>query len=92
MKIIITIGMVIIFISAFFMLFIFDTVVKDHMKCMLGIEDAACSLKDTGTSLAIGLSLITIFLIIDSVVLYIIFRTVMSSGSSYVSYSARPYP
>ena len=92
MKIIITIGMVIIFISAFFMLFIFDTVIKDHVKCMVGMEDGMCSLRDTGTSLAIGLSLITIFLIIDGAVLYIIFKTVTSSGSSYVSYSARPYP
>jgi len=87
MKIIIFIGMLIIFISAFFILFIFDSVIKDQIKCMSGFEENTCSLRQTGTSLIIGIFIIAMFLIIDSAVLYLIIKNITSSGQSYIAYS-----
>jgi len=87
MRILITIGMVIIFISVFFILLIFDSVVKEQVKCMAGFENQACDLRETGKSLVIGLALISMFLIVDGGVLYMIIKSISESGSSYISYS-----
>ena len=87
MKIIIILGMVIIFISAFFMLFIFDRVVKDQISCMAGLEATTCDLSQTGKSLIMGIALIAMFLIVDSGVLYLIIKSITESGSSYIAYS-----
>jgi len=87
MKIVIIIGMVIIFISSFFMLLIFDRVIKDQIRCMAGLEAASCDYSQTGKSLVMGIALIAMFLIIDSGVLYIIIKSITESGSSYIAYS-----
>ncbi|MEM7815666.1 MAG: hypothetical protein QXN71_00935 [Candidatus Aenigmatarchaeota archaeon] len=87
MKVIIAIGMVIIFISTFFMLFIFDTVIRRHISCISSIESGDCNLRETGTSLIIGIAFIAMFLIIDSAVLYLIIKTITSSGQSYIAYN-----
>jgi hypothetical protein len=87
MKILIIIGMVIIFISAFFILFIFDTTVKKQIQCMSGLEQGGCDMKAASSSLVIGIALIAMFLIVDSGVLYIIIKSITSSGSSYIAYS-----
>lgn len=87
MRILILIGMVIIFISIFFILFIFDSVVKEQVKCMAGFEGGSCDLRESGKSLIVGLTLIAMFLIVDSGVLYMIIKTITESGSSYIAYS-----
>jgi hypothetical protein len=87
MKILIIIGMVIIFISAFFILFIFDTVVKRQVVCMQTIEQSTCNVKEMGQSLILGISLIAMFLIVDSGILYMIVKSITTSGSSYIAYS-----
>jgi len=87
MRILIAIGMLIIFISVFFILFIFDTVVKEQVKCMAGFESQSCDLKEASKSLLIGLALITMFLIVDGGVLYMIIKSITESGQSYISYS-----
>jgi len=87
MKILIFIGMVIIFISVFFILFIFDTVVKDQVRCMAGFEANSCNLQESGKSLIIGVALIAMFLIIDGGVLYMIIKTITESGSAYIAYN-----
>jgi uncharacterized membrane protein len=87
MKILIVIGMVIIFISAFFIMFIFDTVVKNQIRCMSGLEEGRCDLKSSASSLVLGMALIAMFLIVDSGVLYLIIKSITSSGSSYIAYN-----
>ena len=87
MRILILIGMVIIFISIFFILFIFDSVVKEQVKCMAGFESSSCDLQESGKSLIVGLALIAMFLIVDSGVLYMIIKTITESGSAYIAYS-----
>ena len=87
MKILIVTGMVIIFISAFFILFIFDTVMKRQVVCLQAMEQAACNMKEAGQSLILGISLIAMFLVVDSGVLYMIIKSITASGSSYIAYS-----
>ena len=87
MRILIFIGMVIIFISVFFILFIFDSVVKEQVRCMAGFEGSSCDMRESGKSLIIGLALIAMFLIVDGGVLYMIIKTITQSGSSYIAYS-----
>ncbi len=87
MRILIIIGMVIIFISAFFILFIFDSVVKEQIKCMAGFETYSCDVMAASKSLVIGLALIAMFLIIDGGVMYMIIKSITESGSSYIAYS-----
>jgi len=87
MKIVIIIGMLVIFISSFFILFIFDRVIKDQVACMAGLEDASCDYSQNSKSLILGISLIAMFLIVDSGVLYMIIKSITSSGSSYIAYS-----
>lgn len=86
MKILIFIGMVIIFISVFFILFIFDAAIKEQVKCMAGFESNSCDLKEAAQSLIIGLAFIAMFLIVDSGVLYMIIKTITESGSAYIAY------
>ncbi|HJW96660.1 MAG TPA: hypothetical protein VJ485_00685 [archaeon] len=87
MRILIVLGMIVIFISVFFILFIFDTIVKEQIKCMAGFETGACDLKESAQGLIIGLAFIAMFLIIDSGVLYIIIKSIAESGSAYIAYS-----
>ena len=87
MRILIVIGMVIIFISVFFILFIFDSIVREQVKCMAGFEEQACDLREAGKNLVLGLALISMFLIVDGGVLYMIIKSITESGQSYISYS-----
>ncbi len=87
MKIIIALGMVIIFISAFFILFIFDTVIRDQVRCMAGFEHSSCDIKQASFTMIMGLGLIALFLVIDTAVLYIIIKSITTSGSAYIAYS-----
>ncbi len=86
MKILIFIGMVIIFISAFFIIYIFESVVVKDIECMAGLELGACDLRDTTTSFVAAMALIAMFLIVDSAVMYLIMKSITSSGSSYIAY------
>jgi len=87
MRILIIIGMVIIFISAFFIIFIFDSVVKDQVRCMAGFETYSCDVREASKTLVIGLAFIAMFLIIDGGVLYMIIKSITESGSSYIAYN-----
>jgi len=87
MKILIILGMVIIFISAFFILFIFDSVVKDQVKCMTGFETNSCDVREASKTLLVGITLMAMFLIIDGGVLYMIIKSITESGSAYIAYS-----
>ncbi len=87
MKILIFIGMVIIFISAFFIIYIFESVVVRDIECMAGLELGACDIRETTTSFVVAMGLIAMFLIVDSAVVYLIMKSISTSGSSYIAYS-----
>ena len=88
MKIVIAIGMVVIFISAFFMFFIFDTVIKDQIACISSLDSTLCDMKQTSSFLMIGIALITLFLLIDGVVLYIVIKSITASTQAYIPFSS----
>lgn len=82
MRILIFIGMVIIFISAFFIFFIFDVVVKDQIQCFSHTENS-CNTQEAGKLLLIGLSFIGMFIIIDAVVVYLVVKN-LTVSTGYV--------
>ena len=83
MKILIVISMVVIFISAFFMFFIYHTVLKEHIVCILSAMKE-CSIKSTSSDLFLAVTMIGFFLVIDTVVIYILLKTLSSEHSEYI--------
>lgn len=71
MKVLIAVGMVIIFISVFFMLFIFDSLVKQGGACVFGFGE--CATNNPGFSLVFGIILIAFFVVVDAVAIYLVF-------------------
>ena len=71
MKVLIAIGMVIIFISVFFMMFIFDCLIRQETTCFISTEN--CDKCSFGVSFVVGVFMIALFGIIDAVTLYLIF-------------------
>ena len=76
MKILILIGMVIVFISAFFIFFVFDTSINAQIACFMDPE-AVCGSEEMG-AFVIGLLMIGMFIIIDIVTIYVVITTAMS--------------
>jgi hypothetical protein len=83
MKVLILIGMLIIFISAFFSFFIFDTLIRDNINC--GLQGGeGCDGSGTGLPLMFGLMMIVFFIIIDILVVYVILKSIASGSYSSV--------
>lgn len=82
MKVLILIGMLIIFISAFFSFFIFDTVVRGGIKCLYSGEGCG---EGTAAPIVLGLAMVAFFIVIDILVVYIITKSIAAG-----SYSAGP--
>jgi len=78
MKVLIAVSMVIIFISAFFTFFIFDTVIKTEIECISGIENQVCDEQNFSLSFIFGLFMIGVFVLIDIIVVYIVAKIVTS--------------
>lgn len=72
MKTLIFTGMVIIFVSVFFMLGIFDALVKSNVQCINELGSMRCNLKEFGFSFILGLLLIGMFFMIDVAVVYLL--------------------
>ena len=81
MKVLITIGLVIVFVSAFFVLFIMDRVFS-ATRCELDIISGktVCILSD-GNMAFIGILLVSFFVLISIVVSYVLVSTVTSKSS-----------
>ena len=76
MKVLIVIGMLIVFISAFFMLFIFDVMIKGGMTCLYEEGLTGCESGNIGLNFMIGLLLVAVFAIVDIAALYLIFNNI----------------
>ena len=75
MKLLIAIGMLIVFISAFFMLLIFDVMIKGGMSCLYEEGLTGCESGEMGFNFIVGLMLIAVFAIIDIAAMYLIFNS-----------------
>ena len=82
MRLLIFIAMVIIFISAFFMFFIFDATIKNQISCFSHTENN-CNTQEAGKLILIGLSFIGMFIIIDVVVIYLVIKN-LTVSTGYV--------
>jgi hypothetical protein len=80
MKVLISIAMLIVFISAFFVFFTFDVVIEDYLKCSHGGD---CEVEVPGVSLLLGLSIIGVFVILSGGAVYIVYKIVLKSGTPY---------
>ncbi len=78
MRLLIAIGMVIIFISAFFILLTVDSIIKSDLKCVPGEEGKiVCSLDEMGFTFIIKTIMIALFILIDIVAVYFIVTNAM---------------
>jgi hypothetical protein len=85
MRILIFIGLLIVFISAFFSIMIFEVFMRSGLRCMADPEGAGCQNGSAGPQLAMGSVMIALFLLVDVATVYIILKAV-SAGDSYSSY------
>lgn len=65
----IVIGMIVVFISVFFVIFTYDNLIKDYVDCTSGKEICDSSVN---MAFGIGLFIIISFLIVDGGVVYIL--------------------
>jgi hypothetical protein len=82
MKLLILAGMIIIFISALFILFILDDLTIKYLDCMPGDDDKiVCGLKDFGLPFFLSLIFMGMFVLIDCLVVYFLFKALAVRGS-----------
>lgn len=78
MRLLISIGMVIIFVSAFFIMFTVDSIIKNDLNCLAG-EDGktVCNLENVGFAFIIKTVVIGFFILLDIVAVYLIVTNAM---------------
>jgi len=70
-KIIISIGLLCIFISVFFTLFILDNMIKFYKKCCLETSTIASHIQELGFYILISVIFIIFFVIVDFAIIHI---------------------
>ena len=80
MRLLIVITVVIIFVSALFILFIYDTVLKDQVDCLAGVKDD-CDFAEMSTAFLVGVFMISVFILVDILVIYIVIKSITSKGA-----------
>ncbi len=91
MKLLIVIGMIIIFVSAFFILFTIDSMIKSDLKCVPG--DAGkmiCSIDDMGFAFILKTVMVGFFILIDIIVVYLIATNAMP-GTYFVKRGGKDF-
>jgi hypothetical protein len=85
MRMLITIGMVVIFISVFFIMLTIDSVIKNDMNCLASGEGkTVCNLDNMGFAFIIKMIVVGFFILIDIVTVYLIVTNVMPHGTYYM--------
>lgn len=73
MRLLVAVGMLIVFISAIFILFIFDVMVRGQISCLYEQGLTKCNVAEMSFGFIIGLVIIAVFVLIDIAALYLIF-------------------
>jgi len=81
MKILILIGMIIVFISAFFVLSVFNTSLNEQVMCLIK-PSPDCQID--ATNLMISFGLVGMFLIVAIITVFIIAKTAISDSESFL--------
>lgn len=77
--------MIIVFISAFFVIFTIDSIFKNDMNCLPNEGGKiVCNLDDVGASFVIKAVVIGFFILLSIISLYLVVTNVMPSGAFYV--------
>ena len=85
MRLLISIGMVIIFVSAFFIMFTIDSLVKNDLNCVIGKSGKTlCNFSDVGFGFLIKLIVVAFFILIDILTVYMIATNVMPRGTFFM--------
>ncbi len=82
MKVLIVIGLLVIFISAFFVMFIVDEISENNMDCSTSDSGkTVCSLKSVDGSFFMSVIMIVVFAVVDLFVLKLVY-SVISRGQT----------
>ncbi|NIO19274.1 MAG: hypothetical protein GTN76_00630 [Candidatus Aenigmarchaeota archaeon] len=77
MKLVIALGLLIVFISCFFIFFTFHTLLQTKMSCDYG-EDPnvlSCNVEELNVSIIFGILVVGLFLFVDTLVVYLMIKT-----------------
>ncbi|MCD6591222.1 MAG: hypothetical protein J7K72_04600 [Candidatus Aenigmarchaeota archaeon] len=74
MKLVLLIGMLVIFISCFFIFFTFDSMIRTKLVCTIG-STYECNVKELNMTIIIGILIVGMFLFIDTLVVYIMIKS-----------------
>ena len=83
MKVLIFTGMVIVFISVFFILFIFDVLVRAQIPCVIKPFSDICTMNKNGMALVVGLTIIALFFLVDIVTVWLIFKALFEKTQPF---------
>lgn len=75
MKLVVGLGMLVIFISCFFMFFTFDSMIRTKMACSYEDGNVSCNVAELNMTIIFGILIVGIFLFIDTIVVYIMVKT-----------------
>ncbi|RLJ08080.1 MAG: hypothetical protein DRP12_01245 [Candidatus Aenigmatarchaeota archaeon] len=81
MKLLLASTLLIIFISAFFSLFLLEKTIIPHLVCLQEAEDPLSAKCQTGQQFLAGLAMLLAFILIDAVTLYLFFSSLRPAKS-----------
>jgi len=82
MKILIVISFVVVFISAFFILFTMEALGERYLDCEDSSGEKACTMKTLDGAFSFGVSFIIFFLMLSLFTMYIIFKNLKDAVDS----------
>ena len=74
MKVIVFLGMLVVFISCFFIFFTFDSMIKTKLICDYK-EKFVCNVGELNTTIIFGIVIVGIFLFVDTLVVYVMMKS-----------------
>jgi hypothetical protein len=92
MRLLISIGMVIVFISAFFVIFTVDSIIRNDLSCEATAEGkTVCTLESMGFAFLLKAAIILVFILIDVFAVYLIVTNVIPHGTYFVRRGGREF-
>jgi hypothetical protein len=74
MKIVLFLGMLVVFISCVFIFFTFDSMIKTKLICDYK-EKFVCNVGELNTTIIFGIVIVGIFLFVDTLVVYVMMKS-----------------
>jgi hypothetical protein len=74
MKLVLMLGMLVIFISCFFIFFTFDSMIRSKFVCEYR-EKLVCNVGQLNSTIVFGILIVGMFLFVDTLVVYVMMKT-----------------